>query len=323
VNAAPIASNIDEVRSLARRLSNWGRWGPDDELGTLNLVTAEGIAAAAATVRRGVAISLAVALDRDGPHSGRSARFNPIHLMVRDGGDIAIGAGRVAGRHHQSADDVVIMPLQAGTQWDALAHIFDDGKMYNGYDAGLVSSRGAARNGIANAKDRVLGRAVLLDVPHAKGRRWLDDGEAISPADLDATCRAQHVEVRSGDIVLVRTGRMARVKAEGGWNGFADSGAQAPGLGLDCAEWLRARDVAAVAGDNHAVEVQPSGIEGVPLPLHLVCIVYMGLMFGEIFDLEQLAADCRADGRYECLFVGPPLPFSGAVGSPVNPIAIK
>ena len=147
------------------------------------------------------------------------------------------------------------------------------------------------------------------------------DGEAIQPEDLDACAAAQDLDVRQGDIVLVRTGRMARVHAEGTWGETYGRG-PSPGLSIRCAPWLHARMVAAVATDTVAVEVLPGEVPDCAMPLHMVCLRNMGLTLGEIFDLELLASACREHGRYAFLFCAPPLPISGAVGSPINPLAV-
>ncbi|NJD26776.1 MAG: cyclase family protein [Chloroflexi bacterium] len=317
---------MEAVRELAERCSNWGRWGPDDELGTLNHITPDDVAAAARLARDGRTFSLAVPLDENGPQTGGFGRFNPIHLMIRDGNAAVTGTvvrdfygGR--DRWIRGTDDILIMPLQAGTQWDALGHIVFDGRIYNGYPATDVGSRGAIRNDIAAARERVVGRGVLLDVPRSQGRPWLDPGEAISAADLERCAARQGVEVRRGDIVLVRTGQVGACRAAGSWGDYA--GGPAPGLGLDATPWIFERELAAVAGDTWGREVLPNQTPDVFQPLHIILIVHMGLLMGEIFDLEALAEDCARDGRYEFLFSGAPLPITGAVGSPVNPLAIK
>jgi kynurenine formamidase len=319
---------LDDVRAICRQYSNWGRWGPYDELGSLNFITGPKIAAAAQLVKRGQVFSLAIPLDDKGPQSGGTSRFNPIHTMLKDGADIAAGTfprdfGGGADRELKAIDDLLFMPLQAATQWDALSHIVHDGKIWNGVDASWVTSKGALRNDIAKARSSLIGRGVLLDFPCWRGKDWLDHTEPIDGVQLDGCARDQGVAVESGDIVLVRTGRMARVRAEGGWNGYDSIHAGQPGLGPEAASWLYENEIAAVATDTLAVEATPSSIVEAMLPLHIVALVYMGLHLGEIFDLEELAADCARDGTYEFLFVGPPLPITGAVGSPVNPVAIK
>jgi kynurenine formamidase len=150
---------------------------------------------------------------------------------------------------------------------------------------------------------------------------WLEPGEAIHAADLDAAAEAHGVTPGRGDIVLIRTGQMAQCRAEGSWGDYA--GGAAPGLALDAVGWIHDRDIAAIATDTWGAEVLPNETLDVFQPLHIILIVHMGLLVGEIFDLEALAADCATDRRYEFLFAAPPLPITGGVGSPVNPLAIK
>lgn len=324
--AAVASPDIDTVRGLAARCSNWGRWGPDDQLGTLNHIRPEDVTRAAGLVRSGRTFSLAIPVDEHGPQTGGFGRFNPIHLMIRDGNAAVTGTvvrdfygGR--DRYIRGTDDLLIMPLQSGTQWDALAHIVFDGRIYNGYDATSVGSRGAIVNDIAVARDRIVGRGVLLDIPRSRGVPWLEPGEPIHAEDLEACLRHQGVEVGRGDIVLIRTGQIAQCRDAGTWGAYA--GGPAPGLALDAAPWIFERDVAAVATDTWGMEVLPNQTPDVFQPMHIILIVHTGLMVGEIFDLEALADDCAGDGRYEFLFSAPPLPITGGVGSPVNPIAIK
>jgi len=310
----------DIVRETGRRYRNWGRWGPDDERGTLNFVTPDVIVRAARCVRRGAVFSLAIPFDSRGPQVNQPRRFNPIHRMILTGCDFATGAVTRPGGVG-FADDMVVMALQGATQWDALAHCFVDGRMYNGYDATLVSSEGARRNGIEKICRGVVTRGVLLDVARVRGVPWLEPGYAITVDDLEAAVRAHGVEVGRGDALLVRTGQMAQVRARGSWGDYA--GGDAPGLSFHTAGWLHARELAAVATDTWGMEVRPNEIPGTYQPLHQVLIPNMGMLVGEIFDLEELAEDCARDGVYEFLFVAPPLPITGAVGSPVNPLAIK
>ncbi|HEX5466555.1 MAG TPA: cyclase family protein [Candidatus Limnocylindrales bacterium] len=322
----PDEPGIATVRRLADRCSNWGRWGPDDQLGTLNHVTAEDRRAAAGLVRSGRAFSLAIPIDENGPQTGGFGRFNPIHLMIRDGNAAATGTvvRDFYGGHDRfirGTDDLLILPLQSGTQWDALAHIIFEDHIYNGYPGTMVGARGALRNDIAAARERVVGRGVLLDLPRAQGRSWLEPGEPIGVADLEACARAEGVTVGRGDILLVRTGQLAQCRASGGWGSYA--GGPAPGLALETAPWIFDRELAAVATDTWGMEVLPNETPDVFQPLHIILIVHSGLLVGEIFDLEALADDCADDGRYEFLLTAVPLPITGGVGSPVNPLAIK
>ncbi len=302
------------VREWGAELSNWGRWGDDDEIGTLNLITPERIAAASASVREGLVVSCAIDFNAQGPMPGEG-RMNPRHTMTQTGHDQDLPGG------FRYADDDLELTLQCGTQWDALSHVYYDDRLYNGRPASVITSEGAQANSIDRLRDRVVGRGVLLDVAAAQAVESLDDGTAITPDDLDAVATAQDVDINPGDILLVRTGRMGRVHRDGAWGQSYVFG-PAPGLSVRCAHWLKAKDVAAVACDNVGVEVMPSEVEGCMMPLHMICLRDMGLTFGEIFDLERLAAVAHERGRFDFFFAAAPLPITGAVGSPINPIAI-
>lgn len=316
----PDAMNIETVRTLAKKYRNWGRWGATDELGTVNFITAEKIKAAARLVRQGKVLSLAIPFDANGPQSGLGGRINPVHYMLQDGGDVASGAQDfLPGLRY--CDDAISMPLQCATQWDALSHIYFDGKMYNDRGPAEVTSNGARSNAITALKNRIVSRGVLLDIPLLRGKAWLEPGEAIYPADLDAAAAAVHVKIESGDIILIRTGQMREVRERGSWGQYC--GGPAPGLSLTCAEWLATHEIAGYATDTWGTEVIPNETPDVFQPLHCVAIVNMGMLVGEIFTLEELAEDCAADGVYEFMFVAPPLTITGAVGSPINPQAIK
>jgi len=307
---------MEKVRELGKRLSNWGRWGAEDERGTLNFITPEVVRRAAGLVRRGQVFSLGLPFGAEGPQIGQGGRVNPLHLMT------AVDQ-RLPGEYPDGfryADDVMVMPLQCATQWDSLAHVHYDGQLYNGFPAATTSSAGAARNGIDKVGAGVVSRGVLLDLARAAGVARLRPGTAIQPADLDGAARAQNVRVESGDVVLVRTGHLGVFKSDGDRLTYMR---MMPGLGMACAEWLHVHQVAAVASDTSSVEVIPFEDPKTPLPLHLVCLRDMGLTLGEMFDLDQLAADCAADGVWEFLFSAPPLKVSGGVGSPLNPLAIK
>ena len=313
----------EALRTLALQVRNWGKWGPNDELGTLNYITPETIAEGCRLATAGKIFALGIPLQREGPQSGTRQRFNPIHAMFRDGGDRPRTPEQVReAQGYGGSDDWIVMPLQCVTQWDSLAHIFYEGKMWNGYDADLVTSTGAAKNSIDKTKSKLAGRGVLLDVARYKGVRALEPGYAITVADLEGTAAAQKVEVRRGDLLLVRTGHMTRYLDKNDWRGYDLD--NFPGVSIHTAPWLHARQIAAIASDNYAVEVRPS--EMLPAfrnPFHVLAIPNMGLTLGEIFYLEELAADCASDGRWAFLLVAPPLPVTRGVGTPINPYAIK
>jgi kynurenine formamidase len=305
------------IAAAARRCSNQGRWGSDDVLGTLNLLTPAKRVEGAALVRRGVSFSLAQAFGADGPQRGWRRRTNPVHTMLDTGADAERGT---QGMPHGlgGADDVIFMPLQASTQWDGLGHIFDHGQAYNGRRAGdVVTSAGDQVTGIETAAAVIAGRGVLLDL--AAGGE-LPDGYAITTDELDATAAAQGSPVGPGDLLLIRTGQLTRARRDG-WGEYA--GGPAPGLSFTTLDWLHDTDVAGVATDTWGVEVRPNEFDDAFQPLHQVAIPHLGLFLGEMWDLDALAADCAADGRYDFWLTAAPLPVTGAVGAPVNPIAVK
>jgi kynurenine formamidase len=305
---------------LIERVSNWGRFGPQDEVGTANLITAAKRIEAAGLVRSGEAFSLAVDFEPDTPQFKASYRLNPQRSMVATGTDVRAGRQAAFGlAGHGFADDMVVMSLQAATQWDALAHCFHDYRMYNDRPCELVGAKGAAACDIAVLRDRIFTRGVLADVAGHLGTDALEPDHYITVAELEATLAAEQVEVGAGDALLIRTGHLGRIRREGAWGSFVEH--DEPGIGWDALPWLRDRDVAAVACDNWAFEAVPSRYE-LGLPFHAVGIVHMGLLIGEIFELDALATACGATSRWDFCFTAPPLPFTGAVGSPINPLAV-
>lgn len=329
--------SLEEFRRVADKVRNWGRWGPDDQLGTLNFIDAEKIRESAALVKKGKAISLGANFGPDGPQQGTSPlRINPLLFMAVDGGDGEEYCKRVEhychGRAKSIADwradgdlfrfneDYIVMPLQACTQWDALSHVYYEGLLYNGFPANSVTSQGATKNSICTvgAAAGIVSRGVLLDVAHHRGVDFIDGGPLIEPDELDEIAAANNIELRRGDVVLIRIGW---------WHQFYKTGVGTDlgnGVSWHVAEWLHKHEIAAIAADNHAVEgfhIRDS--DATFLPLHLIAQRDMGLHMGELFELEELSRDCAEDGVYEFQLIAPPLRVVGAVGSPLNPIAIK
>jgi kynurenine formamidase len=303
----------EDFRTVGQRVRSWGRWGDDDERGTVNLLTADHVVAAAGLIRSGRVFELGIAIDADTPQPG-GLRTRPMVLMAETGDSQDFPGG------FHFADDYVFMALQAATQWDALAHVYYDEQLYNGFAASSVSPHGARHCGIDRLGPGPVGRGVLLDLPRSQGVDWLDTAAVVTPADLDGAAAHQGVEVRGGDILLLRTGWRHRFLTEGP---VREVMTREPGLGMACADWLRHHQVAALGCDNWGVEVVPPEVRGTMLPLHLVLIRDLGLTIGEMFDLEALATDCAGDGRYDFFFCGQALKFTGGAGSPINPLAIK
>jgi kynurenine formamidase len=305
-----------EFTDLAAAVRNWGRWGPDDELGTVNLITPEVRRRAAACVRTGRSLSLALPLsESEGIQTGLlPGRINPVRTMAQLNSPILDDPDAV-----RTNDDLVVMGLQCATHWDGLAHVSYGGHIWNGYPADTVTAAGASRCGIHRIRTLV-SRGVLLDVARARGVDRLEGGHVITGEDLDAAEELARVRVEPGDVVLVRTGQMAVLRERGGKHRYP---APSPGLSLQTVPWLRRRDVAAVATDTLPFEVFPGERDDVFLPVHMLHLVDMGLTQGQNFVLDELADDCADDGVYEFLLEASPQPFTHAVGSPVNPIVLK
>lgn len=301
-NGSAPATKADAER-LMTELSNWGRWGKEDQLGTLNLLTAERRVAAARLVKEGVSFSLA--------HEALTTRAadNLIpfgHLMLRTG-----------VRDPDGASDQYTINYHGYTitHLDALCHAFHQGKMYNGYPRELVTESGASKLGVERLKAGIMGRAVLIDLPRLKGVPYLEAGQAIYPADLDAWEKRSGVAVRAGDVVLIRTGRWARRADKGPWDM-----AKIAGLDMSCTRWLKHRDIA-ILGSDGASDVVPSGVEGVPMPVHQITIIAMGTWILDNLDLEAVSTAAEARKRWEFLITVAPLPVVGGTGSPINPTA--
>jgi len=318
--------------SLVDRVSNWGRWGEDDQIGTLNLIDAAARRRGAAAVRDGAAFPLGLPLSQaEGIQLGFIAgRVNPSLTMICVNNPLSAEPGWIA-----SSEDVVSLATQCATHWDSLAHVsYGSGpgglRLYNGYPASSVTEAGASLLGIQQVRTLTT-RGLLLDVARAKGVELLGPGEPVTPDDLDAACALGRITVEPGDVVLVRTGQAAHLALPGrpGIGGEApvrDLVAYtwpSPGLTLATTEWFRARDVAAVATDTMVLEVYPCEDERLYLPVHLVHLVEMGMTQGQNWFLDELADACAHDGRYEFLLDATPLPFTGALGSPVNPVALR
>lgn len=308
----PSAGRMDDVsyRDLGRELSNWGRWGTDDELGTLNLVTPERRIAAARSIRHGITLDLSLPLDENGPQRAVGARGNPVHVMTRLPGAPAFPGG------FQYVDDAMFLHLQAATQVDALAHVAYDGMLYNGVTLDSITAAGASRLGVQNLAGHITGRGVLLDIPRSQRRTALDPHEPITSEDLERAEAYAGVTVGPGDLLLIRTGWLATFTDRRDRETFFSS---EPGLALETARWLHERDIAFVGADTWGVEVAPSR-SGDTMPLHCVLIRDLGMPLGEMFVLDELGTMAHRLGRAEFHLSCATLQVTGGVGTPVSPI---
>ena len=300
----------EELDALFEELTNWTRWGADDERGTLHFLTDERRAAAVGQVSSGQSISLAHDLATepmpDHPH--------PVQHHMLASGD-ARDANGIEG--YEAARDHLALDVHGlwTTHVDALSHMFVQGRMYGGRPASEVRSDGARANTVMTMADGVIGRGVLLDVPRALGVEFLDNGEVVTVADLEATEAHQDVRVGPGDVLLVAWGRELRRRARRGFDGLS-------GLHPECLPWLAEREVAVLGSDGISDPMPFVGTPGWPFPVHQIGIVAMGLPLVDNVRLAPLGERCAELGRWEFLFTMAPLRIPKGTGCPVNPVAV-
>jgi len=289
-----------DIDRMMTELSNWGRWGKEDQLGAINLITPVKRKQAAALVKEGVSVSLAHDVEKE-----RAAdNSNPFqHTMILTP-QFSLDAYSV--NYHGYAH----------THLDALCHVFYKGKMYNGFSQDEVTQKGAGRLSIRNLKEGIFTRGILIDVARLKGVPYLEPETPIYPEDLDAWEKKAGVKVSAGDVIFIRTGRWARRAAIGPW----DVGRHSAGLHASCASWLKQRGVA-ILGSDAASDVVPSQVEGVGLPIHQLVLVALGVHIFDNCDLEALSEAAAKRNRWEFLLTAAPLAVAGGTGSPLNPIA--
>lgn len=307
-----VPTTEERAAEIFEACKNWGRWGPDDERGALNLLTPERVARAAGLARRGTVVScgreLPVAPGPDNP-------VPAMHHMLVAGDASLMGRSGASG----STDFVgVAFHGMAVSHIDALCHIFVNGRMWNDFPSSDVLSTGARRNAITVGSDGIVGRGVLLDIPRLRDTEWLEPGDAIMPDELQQACVAQGVQTEPGDIILVGTGRDARRARHGPWDPVTDGIA---GLHPECIPWLHEQDPS-VLGCDGISDVLPGSSAAWPIPVHMCTLVGMGVHLLDNLHLGRLAAACAAEGRWEFLFCVAPLQIGGGTGSPVNPVAI-
>jgi kynurenine formamidase len=307
----------DDIDAWMKELSNWGRWGKDDQAGTVNLITPAKRRQAAALVKDGISISLA--LDADIPLQGQEEpsqtqgsrpRFSWEHVMMRDGQNMKNPSGYAVDSYKMTFHG------NNTTHLDALCHFIFEGHIYNGFPADTITKWGATKDDVMPFKDGFLTRGILVDIPLLKGVPYMGDDEAIFPEDLEAWEKKVKVKIGSGDAVLIRTGRWLRVKEKGD----LDLNVKAPGLYATCGRWLKERDIA-LLGSDVVQDVRPSRVEGVNQPIHQMLLVAVGTPLLDNCNLErasQAAAELR---RWEFMLSVAPLRVPGGTGSPFNPIA--
>ena len=306
----------EEVLGYFKKLSNWGRWGADDELGTPNLITPEKTKRALATVQEGITVSLARDIMWD---SAPDVPNPPVHYMVESGEGWASG-DKVTGRPNAAATDYIGMVFHgyAVTHVDSLAHFFWEGKTYNGKPAHLVSTNlGATVCSVVAAKRGFMSRGVLVDVPMIRGIDWLERGEGVMPEDILAAEERCGFTVAEGDILLIRTGQLYRRGVEGP----VDRSAGSTACQAACLPLFHQRGIA-VLGSDTGNDVGPAQYSQVLQPIHQVGITAMGLSILDNANLEDVAEACKERNRWEFMVSIGPLRLHNTTGSPVNPIAV-
>lgn len=312
----PAPVTVAQFDELFEAVKTWGRWGSDDEIGTLNYITPETIRRAARLVKSGRQVSMAIPINTvAGPDNARPA----VHHMVL-GHDHDIGSGGVT-----FAMDYLGIAFHGDchTHLDALCHVAYRGLLYNGRPArDLVDSTGAAALDVAAYAGGLVGRGVLLDAARYRGVPWLEPGEAVTRAELEAIERSAGVTLGEGDILVFRTGHHRRRLELGPWdNGMPPVGQGKAGLHVDTASWMFERRIAAFLPDGDG-ETVPSNVEGILYPIHALQVTAMGLFAADSLQLEELSVACESEERWEFMVVGLPLRLPRGTGSPWNPIAI-
>jgi kynurenine formamidase len=308
--------NVEEFEEIFESVKNWGRWGPSDELGTMNLITPGKVRAAASLVRSGRRVSMAIPINKvAGPDNPNQA----LHFLTQ-GHDVQIDSSKV-----RFALDFIGMACHGDchTHVDALCHISYDGLTYNGRRATeVVSTTGAAGQDINAYSTGIVGRGVLFDIPRLRDVKWLDPGDAVTRAELDECAALEGVDLEEGDILVLRTGHHRRRLELGAWdNRPPPIGEGKAGVHVDTIPWMHEKGVAAFLPDGDG-ETVPSVVEGITYPIHPLQVVAMGMLVSDSLQFEDLVAACEEEGRYEFMVVGLPLRLPGGTGSPWNPIAI-
>ena len=302
--------------------TNWGKWGPDDEVGALNYLGTAEVLAAATLISTGTVFTLQRLIgdpkgDPVWPGRSPAERTQIMDESTWDADDAPAYPG---GLHY--ADDKINAFLQGSTQYDALGHVWYDGQLYNGFDA-RTTVGGMDKASIEPIAQRgVVGRGVLLDMARFRGKPYLDTAETYTHEDLLACAAQQGVELRKHDIILIRTNYLQLFFELGDkfYEGFCE-----PGLvySPELVHWFQDMEIPNLVTDTIANEITTDPNNGVALVLHNALMRNLGIAFTEIVDLEKLAADCADDGRYEFFYAAAPLKVALGSGAPVNPLAIK
>jgi len=309
---AQTVSNHNATRQdfdqMMKQLSNWGRWGKSDQMGAVNLITPAKRKQALGSVKEGFSVSMA----RNAETEPASDNPRPIVRQMNLGRGGAIATSGIAG-----ASDSISVSYHGfvHTHMDAFCHRLYNGEMYNGMPASAITEKGCSMGSVFSFKDGIITRGVLIDIPRLKGVDYLEPGTRIYPEDLDAWVKRAHLKIEPGDAVLIRTGRWALRDSKGPYDA-----AQLAGLYITCAKWLHDHD-AAILGSDAAEDVHPSGIEGIPEPIHALVLISLGMPIFDNLDLESVSKEAAKRNRWDFLVMAAPAAVPGETGSVLNPIA--
>jgi len=314
---------VEYEDALKSAPKNWGRWGPNDELGTLNFLTNQEILRGIRTAKQGKVFSLGLQIGRKGGDIVFPGRSTTIHLMTQDEGSYKSGKVKPLPGGLKYADDVVFMYIQGTTQCDAIGHAWYGDKIYNGYSADSTIGGLSKASIVPIAEKGIVGRGVLLDIARYKDVKHLAKGEAVTLEDILGAARKQKVEVQKHDIVVLRTGYITVFYDEGSEAYFKDLNEPGITYSKELVDWFYRMEISAFAADTLSSEQTHSSTTKTMVPMHIFLMNYLGIPIQEILWLEELADDCAKDGQYDFLYCCAPLKFVGATGSPINPLAIK
>jgi kynurenine formamidase len=304
--------------------SNWGRWGPDDEVGSLNYLTGEEVLRGVGSVRTGEVFTLQVQIGKVGsPDPVWPNRTSAVRTPVMDEGYFARGeAAEPIGGHHY-ADDKIDMFLQGSTQYDALGHLWYDGQIWNGYDATTTIGSLKKASVLPIAERGVVGRGILIDMARYRGKKSLDKAEAFTHTDLLDAARAQGCEIEKRDILLVRTGWLGRFYEVPASEFYTDWNEPGLAYSRELVEWFQAMEIPNLVTDTIANEQSFDPETGISMRLHCALMRNLGIAMTEVCWLDDLAEACARDGRWTFLYTAAPLKVVGASGAPVNPIVVR
>ncbi|GAN75009.1 MULTISPECIES: cyclase family protein [Acidiphilium] len=321
--AGSLRAEIPVTELLKDDPKNWGRWGPDDEVGGLNFLTSQEVLRGVQSVKQGKTFTLQIQMCHPKGDPVWPGRKDPVRINVMDKGHYMCGKGPVFPGHAEYADDVLFMYLQGSTQYDALGHVWCDDTLYNGYDARTTAGGMTKASVLPIAERGIVGRGILIDMARHRGKPWLERAETFTHEDLMAAAEKQGTRIEKHDILIIRTGWIGSYYKREKDEFYKDF--MEPGLtySKELVKWFHEMEIPNLVTDTIANEITADPVSGVVLPLHNALMRNLGVTFTEIAALDDLADDCAKDGQWTFLYTAAPLKVVNGTGAPVNPVVIK